>query len=171
PGPPPGLPRGAAVIAAPGEERDQAHVRHLGPQACEAPSPIRRDLERADALVLVEAGQGLLDRLAGDALRRERACDGPPPAPSDRQVMFGELSREGPVVEQPDLLESVEPRRHLGRLEPRLAQPRLELAPRPRTDREQPKRALVAVQRLLAGALGRHVRTPGASGPSPNPLV
>ncbi len=52
------------------------------------------------------------------------------PAPADLQVVLGELPREGPVVEQPDLLETVELRRHLGGLEPRAGAAALELAPR-----------------------------------------
>jgi hypothetical protein len=72
-------------------------------------------------------------------------------------VVVGELPREGAIVEQPDLLETVELRGHLGVLEPRVAQSRLELAPRPRPDGEQPQRAFVAVERLFDGALGVHV--------------
>ena len=60
-------------------------------------------------------------------------------------------------AKQPDLLETVELRGHLGVLEPRVTQSRLELPPRPRPDGEQPQRAFVAVDRPFDGALGVHV--------------
>lgn len=151
-------------VAPPGQERDEPREGLLGWEPGQPGGPRSGELDDPGLLVLgPEVGEGTLDGLPIQSPGPEPARDRPAAGPADEDLVLDGLSRERVVVDQTDGLQTDQLGLDLLCLEPGADEPASELALRPRANREEAKRALVAIERVLGDA----ARTTGPGQPFP----
>src|SRR5215217_7398768 len=147
-----GRPGSPGLVAAADQEGDEPAVSRLRWKVPKPPGPRLREPGEAIAVVAGCGFQRVVDERPVETLGREAGGDRATTLEPAVEGVLDELGREPDVVDEPDLLETVELGRDLVGREAGADQARRELAPGPLPNREQPKRTLVEGE--LAGGHG-----------------